>query len=63
MARFTAAAPPGPEGKRATMNTTIDQPNPRGEHSGEDPFALTEDCDFPPPSQVSATQFVDVVGR
>ncbi|KAJ4991704.1 hypothetical protein SVAN01_02819 [Stagonosporopsis vannaccii] len=51
MARFTAAAPPVPKGERATMNAKVDQPSSHVEHRGEDPFALTQDCDFFPPSQ------------
>lgn len=41
------------------MNIKADRPSPRAEDGSEDLFALTENCDFPPPSQVSALRVVE----
>lgn len=44
------------------MNTEIDQKGPGVESHGGDPFALTENCDYYPPSKVSAKSSLHVVG-
>lgn len=44
------------------MNTKVDQKSPEIGRYGEDPFALTENCDYYPPSKVSANVSLHVVG-
>jgi hypothetical protein len=54
MARFEAdPAPPALKAEQPAMDTEINQRSPRVGRHGEDPFALTESCDYYPPSKVS----------
>ncbi|KAF3035970.1 hypothetical protein E8E12_007568 [Didymella heteroderae] len=55
MARFEAApAPPAAlKAEQTAMNTAIDQKGPGIERDGEDPFALTENCDYYPPPKAT----------
>ena len=45
------------------MNTEINQKGPETGRHGEDPFALTENCDYYPPSKVSAKPSLHVGTR
>jgi hypothetical protein len=63
MASFEAApALPALKAEQAAMNAGVKQKSSRVEEHGEDPFALTENCDYYPPSKVSADFFLHVVG-
>ena len=53
MSKFIAAAPPAPKGEQPAMNNQTTNSNPREDEYGEDPFTLTQNCDYIPPSKVS----------
>ena len=62
MSKFIAAAPPALKGERPAMNNQITSSSPREDQYGEDPFALTQNCDYVPPSKVSVEFSLNVVG-